>query len=139
MNDTDVRPDVILTAIVPIATVSEMNRRDHWSERHRRAKQQKELTLLMLRTAKVDRSRLIAPYSVRLTRIAPGAIRDSDNLAASTKAVRDAVASFLGVDDADVFGSGDVRWTVAQEKGASHALRIEIATGSCADMRSAIT
>lgn len=123
----------MLTVLVPIETVSEMNRRDHWAERHRRAKQQKEMTTLLLRTSKTPRSELRAPYVVRMTRIAPGAIRDSDNLAAATKAVRDAVASFLGVDDADVFGNGPVRWVVGQEKGP-YGMRIEIEGCAAADL-----
>lgn len=114
----------MLTVHVPVATVSELNRRDHWAERHRRSKQQKELTTLLLRTARPS-APLVAPYRVKLVRIAPGAIRDSDNLAAATKAVRDAVAAFLGVDDADVMGNGDVRWSVAQERGP-YGLRVEI-------------
>lgn len=121
----------MLTVLVPVETVSELNRRDHWAEKHRRSKQQKELTLLLLRTSRYDKSKLKPPFVVRLTRIAPGAIRDSDNLASSTKAIRDAVASFLGIDDADVFGNGDVRWVVAQEKGASYGMRIEIEPASC--------
>lgn len=122
----------MLAVTVPIATVSELNRRDHWAEKHRRSKQQRELTTLLLRSAKVDKKALCAPFVVTLTRIAPGTIKDSDNLASSTKAVRDAVAAFLGVDDADVTGNGSVRWVVLQEKGTQYGLRIEIQCGACA-------
>lgn len=120
----------MLSVLVPIRTVSEMNRRDHWSARHRRSKQQKELTMLLLRTTKVDRSLFKPPYLVTLTRVGPGAIKDSDNLAASTKAVRDAVATFLGVDDADLAANGQVQWQVRQERASAYGLRIEIC---CAD------
>lgn len=122
----------MLAVTVPIATVSELNRRDHWAEKHRRSKQQRELTTLLLRSANVDKKALRAPFVVTLTRIAPGAIKDSDNLASSTKAVRDAVASFLGVDDADVTGNGSVRWVVLQEKGPEYGLKIQIQCAACA-------
>lgn len=122
----------MLSVTVPVATVSELNRRDHWAEKHRRSKQQRELTMLLLRTAKVDRRSLCAPFVVTMTRIAPGSIKDSDNLASSTKAIRDAIATFLDVDDADVMGNGSVRWVVRQEKGPQYALRIDIESGSCA-------
>lgn len=112
---------------VPVQTVSELNRRDHWSERHRRATQQKELTTLLLRSASgFDRRRFFSPYRVTLTRIAPGAIKDSDNLASAMKAVRDGVAKFLGVDDADLGACPDVTWVIAQEKQSSYAVRIDI-------------
>lgn len=122
----------MISVTVPVATVSELNRRDHWAEKHRRAKQQRELTTLLLRTAKVDKSLLRPPFVVKMTRVAPGSIKDSDNLASSTKAIRDAIASFLGIDDADVMGNGSVRWVVGQEKGPTYALRIEIECGTCA-------
>jgi hypothetical protein len=121
----------MLSVTVPIQTVSEMNRRDHWAKRHRRARDQKDLVTLMLRTAKFDRKRLVAPFVVKMTRLAPGAIKDSDNLAAATKAARDAIAAFLGVDDADLLGTGQVRWIVAQERGKAYGLRIEIESQGC--------
>jgi len=117
----------MLSVVVPIRTVSEMNRRDHWSARHRRSRQQQELTTLLLRTANVDPSLLKPPFVVRLTRVGPGSIKDSDNLAAGTKAVRDAVAAFLKVDDADLVSGSAVRWEVRQERGPVYELRIEIA------------
>lgn len=116
----------MVSIVAPVETVSEMNRRDHWSARHRRAKQQKEVVTLLLRTAKFERSLLVAPFEVTLTRLAPGAIRDSDNLASATKAVRDAVASFLGVDDQDLTGTPAVTWSLAQERSARYAVRVEI-------------
>lgn len=121
----------VLTVNVPVETVSELNRRDHWSARHRRAKQQKELTLLLLRTAKVDRASLRPPFVVTMTRVAPGVIRDSDNLASSTKAIRDAIALYLQIDDADVLDGATATWIVNQEKGRSYSLKISIAAASC--------
>lgn len=118
-----------LKVVVPIQTVSELNRRDHWRERHRRAKQQKELTTLLLRTqANFDRNIMPPPYRVRLVRVSPRPIRDTDNLYSATKAIRDAVALFLGVDDADVACGGQVTWSVEQCSDPKYAVCIEIET-----------
>lgn len=66
-----------------------------------------------------------------MTRIAPGAIKDSDNLIASTKAIRDAVAFFLKIDDADLSTGSSATWIVNQEKGRSYALKISIEASGC--------
>jgi len=118
---------VLLSVTVPVQLVSEANRRDHWAAKHRRTKDQKDIVLLMLRTARVvDRSAMRPPYVVRITRVSPRPLRDSDNLVSSCKAVRDAVAFYLGVDDADLLGRGDVRWVIEQEGGSDNEVRIEV-------------
>jgi hypothetical protein len=118
---------VLVAVTVPVQTVSELNRRDHWAKKHRRTRSQKDTALLVLRTARVvDRQAMVPPYVVRLVRIAPRPIHDFDNLLSGMKAVRDAVAHFLGVSDADLLGRGDVRWLVEQEGGPDYAVRIEI-------------
>lgn len=118
---------------VPVQTVSESNRRDHWRQKHKRTSQQKNITTLLLRSSSgFDPAKMPPPYHVKLTRVSPGAIRDSDNLLSSTKAIRDAVAAFLGVDDADLLASRQVSWSVAQEKQAKYAVRIEISSDACA-------
>lgn len=66
-----------------------------------------------------------------MTRIAPGAIKDSDNLIASTKAIRDAVAFFLKIDDADLSPGSSATWIVNQEKGRAYALKISIEAAGC--------
>ena len=128
----------MLSVTVPIQTVSEMNRRDHWSRRHSRARDQRVLVMLLLRTAKYDRKLLVAPFVVTMTRISPGAIKYSDNLAAATKAARDAIAEFLGIDDADVLGDGQAKWVVAQERGKAYGLRIEIESQGCQSVQSPV-
>ena len=123
-----------LEVVVPVHTVSELNCRDHWRERHRRAKQQKELTTLLLRTSvKFDRQAMPPPYRVRLVRVSPRPIRDSDNLYSSTKAVRDAVAAFLGVNDADLVRGAEVSWSVEQRSEPKYAVCIEIESAGQAD------
>lgn len=61
------------------------------------------------------------PVTVQLTREAARAM-DTDGLAASFKGVRDAVAEWLGVDDADP----RVRWEYAQTKAKGFAVTIEL-------------
>jgi len=60
-------------------------------------------------------------FVVRLTRISPGTL-DDDNLRPTLKAVRDAVAAWLGLDD----GGQLAKWEYAQEKGEA-GVRIEVA------------
>lgn len=116
--------------VVPVRTVSELNARSSWFQKHRRVKQQKDLTTLLLRSG-VNRAKLRPPYRVRMTRLAPGAIRDSDNLYSATKAIRDAIAAFLEVDDADLVGTPEVSWSVDQERQSSYGVRIRIDADPC--------
>lgn len=67
----------------------------HW-QRAKLVKQQRfEVAMALL-----PYEGLAVPVTVQLTRVSPRSI-DSDNLSGSLKAVRDAVAEWLGVDDAD--------------------------------------
>jgi len=60
-----------------------------------------------------NKPRPALPCTVLMTRIAPRKL-DDDNLRGAFKAVRDQVAAWLGVDDADP----RVTWAYAQERGA---------------------
>lgn len=53
------------------------------------------------------------PWRVTIARVGPRAL-DTDNLTASAKAVRDAVAAWLGVDDGP---EGPVAWVYGQRRG----------------------
>ncbi len=116
---------------VPIKTVSEANRREHWAERAERVRQQRSLARMMLATNTARAP--VGALRIRLTRIAPGML-DSDNVHGALKAVRDGVADYLGVDD----GDESLTWEVAQERGApkTYAVRIEIwpRAAECAPM-----
>lgn len=57
---------------------------------------------------------------IRLTRVSPGEL-DGDNLQGALKAVRDAIASWLRVDDATPL----IRWEYAQEKGVA-SIRVDV-------------
>jgi hypothetical protein len=104
---------------VPIRVESNANLREHWSARARRAKAQRETVAWCLRMTTLPD----VPCTVKLTRIAPRML-DSDNAICGMKHVRDAVAAWLLVDDADP----RVRYEYAQEKGqpGEYACRIEI-------------
>ena len=109
---------------VPMRVKSTANLREHWAAKHKRVDAQK---------AKVRRScpRWDAGplLVVRLTRVAPRRL-DDDNLAAALKSVRDAVATWLRVDDASPL----VRWVYAQERctKGSESVRVEVMPPSAA-------
>jgi hypothetical protein len=113
--------DLVCHVMLPIRTVSEANAHEHWRKRAKRAKQQRGLAAMVLRTsgAKIP----APPLVVRITRIAPCAL-DDDNLAGSQKHVRDGIADWLTINDRDP----RVQWVYAQTKSApkSYAVRIEI-------------
>lgn len=71
-------------------------RNEHWSSRNRRVKQERSDVALVLSPHAPVR----LPAVVTLIRCSPGVL-DDDNAVASLKAVRDEVARWLGVDDAD--------------------------------------
>jgi len=114
--------------IVPIRTVSETNRREHWAKRASRVKQHRLATWASLRAADTGR-KLLGHIVVTLTRIAPRRL-DDDNLRSALKACRDGVADWLGVDDRSPL----VKWLYAQQRGwpRHYAVRIQIATTTSA-------
>lgn len=105
---------------IPIRIESVANLREHWTQRAKRAGKHRADVHVGLRAARMPHA---VPCMVTLTRIAPRTL-DGDNLQAGCKAVRDAVALYLTVDDADP----RVTWRYEQEKGGTkeYALRIEI-------------
>lgn len=104
---------------LPIATVSESNRRDHWRDKAKRARLQR-------RTAAMLVPRVGLPCVVTLTRISPRLL-DDDNLRGALKHVRDGVADRLGIDDRDP----RVEWRYAQRKGKQKAVEVELEVIVC--------
>lgn len=107
--------------------VSEANRRDHWFVKRRRQKEQQEATHAALITLGADiRARLIdsPTITVRFVRIG-GKRLDSDNLVSGFKAIRDALAKWLRVDD----GSDRLKWEWPVQEYGERAVRIELSTG----------
>lgn len=102
---------------VPIKTAPGLNAREHWQQRARRTRREREATAWVLRSA----ARPQIPCTVLLTRMGPSPGMDDDNLAGALKAVRDEVAGWLGVNDRSV----QVRYRYAQQRAPKWAVRIE--------------
>lgn len=100
---------------IPIALPSVSNLREHWAAKARRVKSQRKATrwrlVAGLISALVDPTTR-TPVAVTLTRVSPRKL-DDDNLCGAFKAVRDEVAAYFGVDDADP----RLTWRYAQAKG----------------------
>lgn len=106
---------ILASFTIPIRAPSTANLREHWGARHRRNSKQKSDT------------RLLCPrwssgplFLVTLTRVGPREL-DSDNLAAALKGCRDAIASWLRIDD----GSPLVVWQYENEPGEP-AVRVSV-------------
>ena len=109
----------MVVTIPGMRILSTANRREHHMEKARRARKAMADTGMMLLAASGR-----PPWDssiVEMTRIAPRP-QDSDNLAHSFKAQRDAVALYLGVDDGD---TDRLLFVYRQERG-DWAARIEI-------------
>lgn len=100
---------------LPICIKSEPNLRGHWTKRWQRAKEHRKAALIIPRGA----HRL--PCKVTITRVGKKQIDSHDNLRAGCKALVDAIAQRLGVDDADP----RVYWRYKQKIG-DYAAIVEI-------------
>lgn len=108
-----------MSVTVPIRTTRGPNQSEHHYARHRRVKREHEAVAWVL-----PKERPPLPCEVVMTRITParaGRLLDDDNIRGSLKAIRDAVAEWLGVDD----GGPMVKWSYRQERGDDWAVRIE--------------
>lgn len=112
---------MMLFEIPDLKVVSEANLREHWAEKARRAKAQREAAGLMMASMGIHHGRPKPPLAITLTRIAPRTL-DSDNLARSMKAVRDGIADALGVDD----GDERITWVYGQRRGAPKTYAVEV-------------
>jgi hypothetical protein len=119
--------EVVVT--LPLKTVSEMNMREHWAPKSRRAAQARMIAKWSCSAPLCHlREGLAKGYTagvvVTLTRIAPRAL-DDDNLRSALKAVRDGVTDALGLAcDRDA----RLTWAYAQERGRpkEYAVRVVV-------------
>ncbi|MGL4651551.1 MAG: hypothetical protein ACRC1H_19245 [Caldilineaceae bacterium] len=105
--------------VVPIRTKPGQNAREHWCVRAKRVRHEREVTGWALAGA----TRPALPCVCTLTRLSPAAVPlDDDNLPGSCKAIRDAIADWLGVDDrhADI-----VRYEYAQQRAKEWGVGVE--------------
>ena len=79
---------------IPLRTGRGLNAREHHQVRAKRVRAERKAVAWMLRGTPPP-----APLIVTMTRIAPSAGLDDDNLISSCKAIRDEIAKWLGVDD----------------------------------------
>jgi hypothetical protein len=109
---------------VPVKTVNELNDHSHWRVRQKRAKGQHQAVAACLHG--VPRPAL--PVVVQFTRYSPGTTPlDDDGAVAAVKHVRDAVAKWLGVDDADE----RVKWIMPPRQVTcqpAYGVRLEFST-----------
>jgi hypothetical protein len=112
----------VLRIEAPIKTVSEMNRREHWTARNkRRVQQRREVYFAWKVGVAGKRKRFGVPCTVKLTRLGVRML-DDDNLRGALKFVRDQVAELLGMDDADE----RLTFEYAQETGSGYGVVIEV-------------
>lgn len=87
---------------VGVRVQSEANLRQHYMERYRRSRKQKECTMIaLIRDMGARGKNWEGCYKIQPIRIKGHGQRDfdSDNIWISFKAVRDAVAEYLGIND----------------------------------------
>jgi hypothetical protein len=105
---------------IPVRTVSENNRREHWAPKAERASLHRGTARLLVRSYCAD---VGLPVVVQMARVAPREL-DDDNLRGALKAIRDGNADAFGVKDNDP----RIEWRYAQERGKrkSYAVRVTI-------------
>lgn len=113
-----VDPALALTITLPLQTRSEANLRN-WQGRCRRTKEARTVWLATAFRFRLPRPEL--PVVVKFTRLG-GKKLDDDNLRQALKGLRDHIAEWLGVDDAD----DRVRWKYFQEPRGPIGVRVQI-------------
>lgn len=125
---------------VPVKTVSEANARGHWARRHERVRAQRSAVKLVWHAApwrERAHIELDAGLVVTITRVAPRALDEGDNVASSVKACRDELAVLLGLPlvprgrsrrTLDIADDRDPRvtWRVEQRKGEPGEYAVEV-------------
>lgn len=124
--DDPLPPGAAIGASLPLRLVSEKNQREHWSKRHARVKAQRQQVYEALSRLWDFGHTLGLPLTVRLTRIAPRALDDDNNVIACS-GCRDGVSDWLagqylqGQDRQD-----GLMWLYAQRRVAPEFHCVEI-------------
>jgi|ERR1700722_3085104 len=124
--------------VIPIRTVSEANSSEHWTKKSKRHKQQQFFVRASFSKLKEPIS---VPCTVVLTRQAPRALDEQDNLRMALKWIADEISDFIfpeklkfymnkkgkivpmkGRSDSDV----RIKWDYKQEKSSKYAVKVEI-------------
>ena len=113
-------PRAIFSIEFELLTKNEGNQRGHWGAKARRASKARTKAANHLKN-RIDPTN--PPPFVLLTRIAPRALDEGDNLSSALKAVRDGVADAFGIDDR----SKRIQYRYAQRKGPPKYNAVEIA------------
>jgi hypothetical protein len=114
--------------VVPVKTVSELNRREHWTVRADRTRTHREAAFFAAAFVCGDAElwRRHVPLVVHMTRVGTSRC-DSDAVPGACKHVRDGIADWLGIDD----GRDDlVTWEYAQETAGFYCVRVTISSAS---------
>jgi hypothetical protein len=107
--------------LIPIRTERGGNNREHHMARSRRVKAERFAVGMFLKSHEAKQGKPGLPCAVLLTRYGPNTRPlDDDNLAGALKAVRDEVASWLGVDD----GGDLITWVYSQERSTQWGVGI---------------
>lgn len=128
----------MITWEIPIKTVSESNRSEHWSKSSKRHRQQQ----FFVRAAfSIERKPIPMPCEITLTRISPRMLDGEDNLPSAFKWIKDEIGACIFPEKVVMFrkkGGGIVKnkghadsdqrvtWKYVQEKGKIQRIRIEI-------------
>jgi hypothetical protein len=112
-----VAPLLAVMLRVPVRVVSEPNERCHWAKRYKRFKRQAETLGEYLRLLRP----LPLPLAVTLTKLGGVSLDAHENLRAAFKGLADALAAWVGTDDADP----ELVWLYGQEPGGPHGVRVE--------------
>lgn len=117
-----------LEAFIPMTIPSEANKREHWSARHRRHKNNAVLIKYALAEQIKNNPTLKLPLAITLTRVAPREL-DKDNLISSMKNHTDIIADLLipGLKPGQADSDKRLTFSYAQiKRSKTNALQVEI-------------
>lgn len=120
------RPQVVHLA--RLRTTSTLNARVSWYARHRQNQAQRTMVLRLLQATYGLTCPWSLPLTVTLTRIAPRALDQGDNLPGALKSCRDGVSDYLS---GGTYGRGKdnlpgLTWRYAQRRGSVGEYGVEI-------------